>query len=77
MQGVNKVRELTLPAAVSDVMFSKSPCCCNKETPSVPQRLHIEISFYSVVKDPAPAHMELSLDGVHAGIFNQTPYSGL
>lgn len=77
MQGVNKVRELTLPAAVSDVIFPKSQCCSNKDTPSAPQRLHIEISFYSVVEDSAPAHRELSLEGVHAGIFNQTPYSGL
>lgn len=64
------MRALSLPAAVSHVIFPKSLRGSNKETPSAPRRLHTEISFYSVVKVSGPAHRGLSLAGVHAGIFN-------
>lgn len=81
MQGVNKVRALGLRADGSDVIFPKSPCCCNKDplpkppstkgsttTPPPPRN--------SVVRSE-PAQGGRSLADACAGIFNKAPYSGL
>lgn len=84
VEGVNKVRALSLRAAVSDIIFPKSQCC-NLETPSAPplpplppplKGSTLKFCSSSVVRGSAPAHTRPSLDGVPFGIFYRTPYSG-
>lgn len=84
VEGVNKVRALSLRAAVSDIIFPKSQCC-NLETPSAPPLLRsppplngstLKFCGSSVVRGSAPAHTRPSLDGVPFGIIYRTPYSG-